>query len=354
MDWRIEMDSLRVGLSGINDTDNPGSGVGVARSLKDADPSIKTIGLSYDIQDPGNYMDFVIDKSYILPYPSKGWEAIFPYLQKIKEESGLDIIIPNLDAELPLYIKYQDELEKAGIKTFLPTQEQFDLRAKEHLGTLSDLLGIAYPKTFNVFNLDELRDALKKLDYPAVVKGNYHKAYVVHNLNDAILRFSEISYEWGYPILVQELVEGEELNIIGLGDGSGGDFGMVAAKKMTTTALGKFWNGVSIEHTALMQVAKDFVQKTSWRGPFELECMVDREKIYMIEINPRFPAWVYFATAIGVNLPQRMADFILGKNVSRESRYQAGKMMIRYTYETTADVADLSHLATKGESCDKS
>jgi hypothetical protein len=25
---------------------------------------IKTIGLSYDIQDPGNYMDFVIDKSY--------------------------------------------------------------------------------------------------------------------------------------------------------------------------------------------------------------------------------------------------------------------------------------------------
>ena len=110
-----------IALSGINDTDNPGPGIGVARSLKEGDKSIKTIGLSYDIQDPGNYMDFVIDKSYILPYPNKGWDAIESHLLKIKEKSGLDMVIPNLDAELPLYIKYQDRLNKEGIRTFLPT-----------------------------------------------------------------------------------------------------------------------------------------------------------------------------------------------------------------------------------------
>jgi len=57
-----------VAISGVNDTDNPGPGIGVARSLKEADSTIKTVGLSYDVQDPGNFMDFVIDKSYVLTY----------------------------------------------------------------------------------------------------------------------------------------------------------------------------------------------------------------------------------------------------------------------------------------------
>lgn len=341
---------LKIALSGINDTDNPGPGIGVARSLKEADPSMMSIGLSYDIQDPGNYMGFVIDKSHILPYPNKGWDAIWLHLRKINAQSGLDMVIPNLDAELPLYIRHQTDLAKEGIRTCLPTQVQFDLRAKEHLGRVSKDLGISYPQTYKVFSIDDLKEAVKSVDFPCVVKGNFYKAYVVHNLPDAIMHFTQIANEWGYPILVQELVEGEELNVVGVGDGEGGSLGLVAAKKMTTTSLGKFWNGVSIKHQRLLDIAEQFVHMTSWRGPFELECMVDGDTIYMIEINPRFPAWVYFTTALGVNLPQRMVDFVQGKAVDRSSDYAAGKMMIRYTYETIADVSDLSHLATQGES----
>jgi len=344
------MNQLKVALSGINDTDNPGPGVGVARSLKDADKDIKTIGLSYDIQDPGNYMDFVIDKSFILPYPNKGWDAVFSHLLKIKNSVGLDIVIPNLDAELPLYIKHQNELIKEGIKTFLPTQEQFDLRAKEHLSSLSDKLNIHYPKTFKTTNIDELTKSLQELDFPAVVKGNYYKAYIVYNLSDAIYRFTEIANEWGYPVLVQEMVKGDELNVVGLGDGKGGNLGLVAAKKMTTTSMGKFWNGVSIDHKELLEVANNFVKETSWQGPFELECMIDGDKIYMIEINPRFPAWVYFSTGLGINLPKRLVDYISGKDVQRHSDYPSGKLMIRYTYESIADIKELSYLATQGES----
>jgi len=342
--------TLNIALSGINDTDNPGPGVGVARSLKEANSAIKTIGLSYDIQDPGNFMDFVIDKSFILPYPNKGWDAIESHLLKIKEKIGLDMVIPNLDAELPLYIKHQERLDSQGIKTFLPTQKQFDLRAKEHLKPLSESLNILYPETFKTTNIEELKEALKEVDFPAVIKGNYYKAYIVYNLSEAIYKFTEIANEWGYPVLVQEMVKGDELNVVGVGDGQGGNLGLVAAKKMTTTAMGKFWNGISIEHKELLKVAEDFVKKTSWRGPFELECMVDGDKIYMIEINPRFPAWVYFATGLGINLPERLVDFSMGEPVERQSKYAAGKMMIRYTYETIADVHELSHLATQGES----
>ncbi len=339
-----------VAISGINDTDNPGPGIGVARSLKEADASIKTVGLSYDVQDPGNYMDFVIDKSYILTYPSQGWEPIFDRLLYIKESYGLDAVIPTLDAELPLYIKYQEELNRAGIKTFLPNLEQFELRSKENLDKVSEKLEILYPKTKKVFNIDQLKEAVNEIGFPCVVKGNYYKAYKVKSLPEAVYYFTEISNEWGFPILVQEVAKGEELNVVGAGDGKGGSLGLVAVKKMTTTHLGKIWNGVTIKHDKLLKVAEDFVKRYKWKGPFELECIVDEENIVLIEINPRFPAWVYFATGVGVNLPKRVLDVMFGKNVGTTSSYKSGKMMVRYTYELITDINNLSELATKGES----
>jgi len=339
-----------VAVSGINDTDNPGPGVGVARSLKESELDCKIVGLSYDVQDPGNYMDFVVDKSYILTYPSKGWEPIFNRLLYIKESFGLDMAIPNLDAELPQYIKYQKELEDAGIRTFLPTTEQFELRSKENLAEVSKNLGITYPKTERVFSVEQLKEAIKEIEFPCMIKGNYYKAYKARSLPEAIYYFTEISNEWGFPILVQEMAKGDEFNVVGAGDGKGGVLGLVAIKKLTTTHLGKIWNGVTIKHEKLLKVAADFVKEYSWKGPFELECMVDGDEIVMIEINPRFPAWVYFATGAGVNLPALLVKEATGQSENRVFDYLAGKMMVRYTYEIVTDIGRLSSLATKGES----
>ncbi|MGK5091422.1 hypothetical protein WDW89_05305 [Deltaproteobacteria bacterium TL4] len=57
------MDEIIVGVSGINAVDNPGPGVGVARSLKeDPELNIKIVGLGYDAMEPGYYMDWLMDK----------------------------------------------------------------------------------------------------------------------------------------------------------------------------------------------------------------------------------------------------------------------------------------------------
>ena len=66
-----------VAVSGINATDNPGPGCGIAKSLKNANPDLRIIGLAYDALEPGIYMDWLIDKSYILPYPSGDIESFY-------------------------------------------------------------------------------------------------------------------------------------------------------------------------------------------------------------------------------------------------------------------------------------
>lgn len=336
---------MKIAVSGLNNTDNPAPGIPVIKSLMEKH---EVIGLSYDANEPGSYIGLV-EKVYLMPYPSCGYEELKSRLEYIQAKEGLDAIIPNLDSELPLYIKYQKEIEKLGIKLCLPSGNNFELRNKNKLDTLSLKLKIKHPQTYEVCTVEELEDIASKNEFPMMIKGNYYKAYMAHNLASAIENFYTISNEWGFPILVQKLAYGEELNLVGVGDGKGVLKGAVAIKKLTTTSLGKIWTGVTISNEKLMKVAVDFVAKTSWKGAFELECIVSQEDIFLIEINPRFPAWVYFATEIGVNLPLMLVDIMQGKDVVAQLEYPQNKMYVRFTAEVVTDFSDFTKLFSSKE-----
>jgi len=337
---------MKVAISGLNNTDNPAPGIPVIKSIQS---NHEIIGFSYDPNEPGNYMG-MSDSIYLMPYPSLGFDELKERLLYIKEKEGIDAIIPNLDAELPLYIKYQEEIEALGIKLCLPSSENFELRNKNRLDKLSEELNIIYPKTHEISSIVELQKIVNEgTQFPLMIKGNYYKAYKAFNLESAIEYFYKISNEWGFPVLVQEVVHGEEINLVGVGDGKGTLCGAVAVKKLTTTEIGKIWTGITIQNEKLMNIAKDFVQKTGWRGPFELECMVNMNQVYMIEINPRFPAWVYFATEIGVNLPLMVTQIMENKKIEPQLTYPANKMYVRYTGELVTDFTDFMKLLSTKE-----
>jgi carbamoyl-phosphate synthase large subunit len=332
---------MKIAISGLNNTDNPAPGIGVAKSLKE---EYDLIGLSYDPNEPGVYQG-LFEKVYLMPYPSLGYEEFKNRIKYIKEQSNIDAIIPNLDAELPLYIKYQEEINKLGLKTFLPTLGQFEMRDKSKLEKFSKQLGVKHPKTLKVVSLDDLVAAANQIGFPLMIKGNYYKAYKAYNMDEAIKYYYKISNEWGFPLLVQEVINGVEINYIGVSDyelKAG-----VAIKKLTTTDLGKVWSAVSIKNSQFLDLAVEFGK--IWRGAFELEAMVYNNEIYLIEINPRFPAWVYFATAIGVNLPKKLVQLMNGENVKQDLEYPVEKMYVRYVEETTVDFKEFTTLMNKKE-----
>ena len=99
----------------------------------------------------------------------------------------------------------------------------------------------------------------------------------------------------------------------------------------------------------MLAAAERFINKFRWRGPFELECIVSNGDVFLIEINPRFPAWVYFATGVGVNLPARMLRSALGQPVDRAADFPAGKLFMRYTNELVTDMHLFQTVMTRGE-----
>jgi len=345
-----KMKKFKVGITGINAVDNPGPGIGVARSLKEISGSdIEIIGLAYDAMEPGIYMDWVVDKSYLMPYPSAGGEAYMDRLEHIQKTNGLDCLIPNLDAELPIYIKYAGSLAQRGIRTFLPDMRQFRLRGKDKLDEISDRMGICIPRTRVVTSVEKLLEAIEDIKLPVMVKGIFYKAYIAHTTEEAITHYHEIVAEWGLPIIVQEVVSGIHINLVGLGDGAGGHLGFVGIKKVSMTVAGKIWTGVTIRNPALLAAAEAFVREYKWKGPFELECILSDDTAYLIEINPRFPAWTYFATGVGINLPERLLRRMFDEDCDTGSDYEAGKLFIRYSYELVTDMNVFQSVVTSGE-----
>jgi len=342
---------LKIAVSGLNAIDSPGPGVAVARGLKEAksfDSSI--IGLSYESLEPGIYLHDLIHKSYQIPYPSVGTETLLERIKYIHSIENIDVIIPNFDAELYSFMKLTSELAAMGINTFLPTIEQFEERHKINLNTCGEKYDIKVPKSKAIMDAGEIYSLHEEFAYPLVVKGKYYDAYIAHNPQQAATFFYKISSKWGLPIIIQQFIKGNEYNVTGLGDGNGNMIAAVPMRKQYITDKGKAWGGISINDEKMLELTQHFLSSTKWRGPFELELMKDAEgDFYLMEINPRMPAWIYLAVGVGQNIPEAIVNLALGEDVKAFKTFLTSKMFIRYSWDMIVDIKEFEQIASYGE-----
>jgi carbamoyl-phosphate synthase large subunit len=340
-----------VGVTGLNANDNPGPGIAVIRSLRDAfGDDLKIIGLGYEPLEPGIYLPGMVDKTYQVPFPTAGVAALEERLKAIHDKEKLDLIIPNFDSELFNFIRIAPSLNAMGIKTFLPTHEQLDMRDKINLSDFGKKYGFSVPDDYKIYTNSDLKKTSEKLGFPLVVKGKYYEASVEYSLDLAEKAFHRLSAKWGLPVITQRFIKGMEINIAGLGDGKGNTISVVPMRKLYITDKGKAWAGVTIEDEKLIDLAKKFVSETKWKGGFELEIMRDADgELYIMEINPRFPAWVYLTAAAGQNQPAALARMAMGEEVEPFAGYEVGKMFIRYSWDQIAGIADFQQFSAFGE-----
>jgi len=343
---------MNIAVTGLNATDNPGPGIPVIRSLRESETfTARIIGLAYDVLDPGLYMNDTVDRSYLIPYPSSGLEAVFDRLSYIQEKEHLDVLLPTLDTEMYVYYKLADRLREIGIRMFLPTTEMLNLRGKDTLAAFCTDNHILAPKTMVIHSAHDMYDIPQRLGYPVFIKGIFYGATRAANLEEATAAYNKNRAQWGLPIIAQEAIEGPEFNVAALGDGRGVTVGAVAMRKMYITDKGKGWAGVSIYDEALLELTRTVIRKLSWAGGLELEFVKDKKssEYHLLEINPRFPAWVYLATAAGQNLPAACVELALGRTVKPFDEYDVGKLFVRCSWDIISDMKYLEQLTTEGE-----
>lgn len=339
--------SCNIAVTGLNATDNPAPGIPVIRSLRSL-WSGKIIGLAYDALDTGIYDNNLLDQVYLIPYPTDGEESLLQRIKEIIKKTPIDVIIPTLDSELLNFIHLQPEMEKLGIKMFLPTETLLALRSKIHLQEFCLKNSFNAPRTKIINDLGELKKS--KLKIPLVIKGIFYEAYTVFSQEEAQVAFQKIKVKWGLPIIVQEYILGEEYDIVALGN-NGECVGKVAMRKLALTEKGKAWAGITVKDQNLLELTEEVIKKLKWNGPMELEVMKDtvKKKYYILEINPRTPSWIYLATAAGQNLPLAIVKLALNEAFSPYNDYQSGLTFVRHAVDLVCPINYLENLTTQGE-----
>ncbi|MFY8128213.1 MAG: ATP-grasp domain-containing protein [Chitinophagaceae bacterium] len=341
---------ITIAVTGLNAIDSPGPGIAVIRAIRDGfSEPVRIIGLAYESLEPGIYMDGICDKTYQISYPAAGAEVLYNSIQYIHSKENIDVIIPNFDAELYNFISIAPRLKSLGIHSFLPSFEMFEARDKWNLNAFGEKHNLLVPKDKVIYNVNDLYLIGEEFGYPLVVKGKYYEAVVAYTLEQAQKAFYKISAKWGLPIIVQQFINGTEVNIAALGDGEGNAISIIPMKKMYITDKGKAWAGITLEDENMLDLAKTFINATKWRGGFEVEIMkTDKGELYIMEINPRFPAWIYLSAGAGQNQPAALVKMALGEKVAPMTEYNVGKLFIRYSWDMIVDVSKFQQFTAFG------
>lgn len=342
---------LVIAVTGLNAIDSPGPGVAVIRAIRECkDFEVKIIGLSYEALEPGIYLHDIVDKTYQIPYPSVGTDSLLARIQYIHDEESLDLIIPNFDAELFNFIKISTKLSAMGIHTFLPELEQFNARDKIKLFEFGKKNGLLVPSDLIIHELKELKKIEEEFEFPVVVKGKFYDAIIANSADQVEKAFLKIQSKWGLPIIIQEFIKGTEINIAALGDGYGNAISIIPMRKLYITDKGKAWAGVTLDDNQLIELAEKFINATKWRGGCELEVMLTNDgKPYIMEVNPRFPAWIYLTAAAGQNQPASLVKMALGQKIEPYKNYEVGKIFIRYAWDHITDIHEFQKISANGE-----
>jgi carbamoyl-phosphate synthase large subunit len=342
---------ISVALTGLNNTDNPGPGVPVIRGIRESAVfDARIIGLAYENLEPAIYMHDVVDKTYQVPYPSEGSEVLLQRILEIHNKDPFDVLIPNFDAELYAFMRAEETLRQAGISTFLPTLEQFEDRHKSNLPDFGEKYDVKVPFSKPIFNQEEIGELKEDFEYPLMVKGKFYDAYLAYNAEQVKMHYNKISAKWGLPIIIQEFIKGTEVNVVALGDGKGNTVGAVPMRKQYITDKGKAWAGITLDDKKLLKLTDHIISSMNWRGGMELEIVKSfNNELYVIEINPRIPAWVYLAVGAGQNLPEALVKLALGMDVDPYTEYEVGKMFVRYSNDLITDLKEFEKLSTLGE-----
>ena len=178
-------------------------------------------------------------------------------------------------------------------------------------------------------NQKDIKDLKKDFEFPLMVKGKFYDAYLAYNEEQVRMHYNKITAKWGLPVIIQEFIRGTEVNVVALGDGKGNTIGAVPMRKQYITDKGKAWAGITLDDKKLLALTDKIISATKWRGGMELEIVKSKDnEMYVIEINPRIPAWVYLAVGAGQNLPEAMVKLALRMNVEPFTKYDVGKMFI--------------------------
>jgi carbamoyl-phosphate synthase large subunit len=261
----------------------------------------RVVATDIDPLAPGLYL---AAKGYVGHRPNaRGFVA---ELLRVARRERATIILPTLDEELILLAHNREKFAAAGI-TLVVADEPALRVATNKRRTYEFFRGEKYcPKLVN-----PSRPVFPLVVKPVRSRGGrgFYVCESVHELEVALERNQRTLGE----SVVMEYVPGIEYSVYGVSGRDGKPIVIVPVRRILAISESK--EAVIDVNTRIRSVASDIVSKLKLIGPWNIQIMMSKKRVILIEVNPRFAGTVSLVVAAGVNLPDVAIRVFLRRKV---------------------------------------
>jgi diaminopimelate decarboxylase len=292
-------------ISGTHSGSNPSPGLGTALSLRLAFPDARLVGVDYSSASTGLHHPVFDDIVVNASWEHIDLEAHSRFVAASVHAPG-SLWFSGLDVEAAWLAG-----ESLGRRVLVCPASTFAAIEKP-AGTVAEALGLSLPDSTTIGGPREPDFSfIDQHGWPVWVKGRRYEAFAAYGWRELDAAIEALESAWGPGAVVQQHVDGPEESIA-FAARSGELVGAVAMRKLATTVDGKTWAGETraVPDGDRTRLAA-FVAVAGWHGGGEIE-MVHRSsdgERFLIDVNPRFPAWIHGGTRQGAaNLPAALVN----------------------------------------------
>lgn len=260
----------------------------------------------------------------VLPVYEQGY---VDSLLEICKTNSIDALISLNDLELPILAEHATKFKDINVELIVPSSEVIDI-CFDKLKTIkfAESLGIKTPRTYT--NLKSAQNAIKngELNFPLVVKPRWGSASIgiefPNNMEELELSF-QLSFiklknsilnvasqqDFENSLLIQETLPGKEYGVDILNDFSFQNIAVYAKEKLSMRA-GETDKSVLRKNHDLEIVGERIGEALKHKGNLDCDFFVDKNEVYLLEMNPRFGGGYPFTHESGGNFVKRIINWL--------------------------------------------
>jgi carbamoyl-phosphate synthase large subunit len=259
--------------------------------------------------------------------PSCHDPSFVPAVLVVCARHGIDLVVPTIDPELPVYAAARDRFAEAGVTVAVSSPAAVAIAA-DKVRTHGWLVEAGLP-TVRQAAVDVVRADPAGWPFPLVVKPRYGSAgtgvavVTSHDELDVAARSGEV--------VVQSLAPGAEHTVDVLVDRAGRCVSVVPRRRLEVRA-GEVSKAVTVRSPALEDLAERVCDALPGAyGPLTVQMFVEGGDMAVIEVNARFGGGFPLAREAGADHPRWLVEEVAGlpSTASRDA-WRDGLVMLRY------------------------
>jgi len=304
-----------------------------ARNLHSFGYEVDVIGGNRSISSKSKYVNKnVFAKNLLIS------ENIQSFLKLIRDEH-YDLVI-GIGASSIQFLSENSSLISKITKLILPPQKSLELCLNKNLTMeFAKKIKIEIPQTFVVENFKQFQQKIRNVAFPVIIKSaseTMKDLPTIYLDSYESLAFSklEVLFKKGNKYLIQQRIFGHGEAFFAIYDrGQLIDFMMHERLREYPSTGGPSTKAKTIYREDLLKAGKKLLDQLNWHGIAMVEFKRDKNnKLFLMEINPKFWGSLDLALASGVNFPKLAAQISLGKKL-QPLAYHAQEITFQWPFD---------------------